>query len=89
MTTVLTDLIEENALTPEQVIDAFFTLHSRESVSLVLLETFQGYAVNQNKGALKTGVSEEQIAVLFDSMIALVKAVDRLRENGTIKQSSV
>ncbi len=73
-----------NTQAPIAVLESFFNTHTTDEVKLTLLETLQGYALNENKGFLKLEISEEQITIMFDSLIALVGAVEMLMEEGKI-----
>ena len=73
-----------NSQTPVQVLKLFFDHHSTDQVRLTLLETMQGYALNEKKGFLDLNMDEQQIAEVFDGLIALVGAVQTLMDDGKI-----
>lgn len=65
--------------TPEQVVRVFLELYDQEEVRVQLWEAFRGFAVNDEKGLLALRVEEQELALLFDQLIDLVGAVERLR----------
>jgi hypothetical protein len=73
-----------NSQTPVQVLKSFFDHHSTDQVRLTLLQTMQNYALNENKGFLDLNMDEQQIAEVFDGLIALVGAVQTLMDDGKI-----
>jgi hypothetical protein len=73
-----------NSQTPVQVLKSFFDHHSADQVRLTLLQTMQGYALNEKKGFLDLNMDEQQIAEVFDGLIALVGAVETLMDDGKI-----
>ena len=66
----------------QQVLEVFYDSYSLEKVKLVLLEVFQGYALNDKKGFLELGISEQEVGEVFDGLIELVGAVRTLAEQG-------
>ncbi|WP_156131521.1 hypothetical protein [Pedobacter kyungheensis] len=66
----------------QQVLEVFCESYSLEKVKLVLLEVFQGYALNDKKGFLELGISEQEVGEVFDGLIELVGAVRTLVEQG-------
>lgn len=51
----------------------------------MLLESFQGYALNDKKGFLELGIGEEEVGEVFDGLIELVVAVRVLMEEGKVE----
>ncbi|MGM9475231.1 hypothetical protein ACS5PU_02330 [Pedobacter sp. GSP4] len=79
------DGMEKTAVkTAQQVLEAFYGRYGLDSVRLILLESFQAYALNDKKGFLELGISEEEVAEVFDGLIGLVGAVLVLMEEGRI-----
>jgi hypothetical protein len=78
------DVENLNSQTPVQVLKSFFDHHSTDQVRLTLLQTMQGYALNEKKGFLDLNMDEQQIAEVFDGLIALVGAVETLMDDGKI-----
>ncbi|MET3982036.1 hypothetical protein ABIB62_004652 [Mucilaginibacter sp. UYP25] len=76
---------QSNTDEPLKVLQAFFNAHSVDAVKLALLTALQGYALNEKKGFLEPGFSEEDITEMFDSLIALVAAVEKLTIQGRIE----
>jgi hypothetical protein len=70
------DVENLNSQTPVQVLKSFFDHHSTDQVRLTLLQTMQGYALNEKKGFLDLNMDEQQIA--------LVGAVETLMDDGKI-----
>ena len=66
----------------QQAIEVFCESYSLEKVKLVLLEVFQGYVLNDKKGFLELGISEQEVGEVFDGLIELVGAVRTLAEQG-------
>lgn len=66
----------------QQALEVFCESYSLEKVKLVLLEVFQGYALNDKKGFLELGISEQEVGEVFDGLIELVGAVRTLAEQG-------
>jgi hypothetical protein len=64
---------------PEQVVRVFLELYDQEKVRLQLWEVFRGFAVNDDKGLLALRVEELDVALLFDQLVDLVGAVQRLK----------
>ena len=71
--------------TARQVLDLFYDRYNVDMVRLVLLESFQGYALNDRKGILDLGVGEQEVAEVFDGLIELVVAVRVLIEEGKVE----
>ncbi|KIA90923.1 hypothetical protein OC25_23780 [Pedobacter kyungheensis] len=69
----------------QQLLEAFYDGYSTEKVKLVLLEAFQGYALNNRKGFLELGISEQEVCEVFDGLIELVGAVRVLMDWGKIE----
>ncbi len=66
----------------QQAIEVFCESYSLEKVKLVLLEVFQGYVLNDKKGFLELGISEQEVGEVFDGLIELVGALRTLVEQG-------
>ncbi|WP_316824724.1 hypothetical protein [Pedobacter miscanthi] len=71
--------------TAQQVLELFYGKYSADKVKLVLLESFQGYALNDRKGFLDLGIGEQEVSEVFDGLIELVMAVWTLMEEGKIE----
>lgn len=70
--------------TAQQVLELFYDHYSIDKIKLVLLESFQGYALNDKKGFLELNISEQEVSDVFDGLIELVTAVRTLIEEGKI-----
>ncbi|QNN42953.1 hypothetical protein [Pedobacter roseus] len=70
--------------TAHQVLELFYGKYSVDKIKLVLLESFQGYALNEKKGFLNLGISEQDVGEVFDGLIEMVEAVRALIEDGNI-----
>ena len=70
--------------TARQALELFYGKYSADKVKLVLLASFQGYALNDQKGFLDLGASEQEVAEVFDGLIELVVAVRVLMEEGKV-----
>ncbi|QDW25228.1 hypothetical protein FFJ24_010560 [Pedobacter sp. KBS0701] len=71
--------------TAQQVLELFYDRYNVDKVKLVLLESFQGYALNDKKGFLELGIGEEEVGEVFDGLIELVVAVRVLMEEGKVE----
>jgi hypothetical protein len=71
--------------TAQQVLELFYDNYSVDKIKLVLLESFQGYALNDKKGFLDLGVSEQEVGEVFDGLIELVVAVRTLMKDGKVE----
>lgn len=71
--------------TAQQVLESFYEHYSVDKIKLTLLESFQGYALNDNKGFLDLNISEQEVGDVFDGLIDLVTAVRTLMEQGKIE----
>lgn len=71
--------------TARQVLELFYDRYGVDKVRLVLLASFQGYALNDKKGFLDLGASEREVAEVFDGLIELVVAVRVLMEEGKVE----
>ena len=71
--------------TAQQVLELFYRHYSDHKIKLTLLESFQGYALNDKKGFLKLNISEQEVSDVFDGLIELVTAVRTLMEQGKIE----
>jgi len=72
-------------LSARQVLELFYDHYGIDKIRLVLLEVFQGYLLNDKKGFLELGISEEEVGEVFDGLIGLVGAVRALMEEGVIE----
>ena len=71
--------------TAQQVLELFYDKFSVDKIRLTLLESFQGYALNDKKGFLELNISEQEVCDVFDGLIELVVAVRTLMEEGKIE----
>lgn len=71
--------------TAQQVLESFYEHYSVDKIKLTLLESFQGYALNDKKGFLDLNISEQEVSNVFDGLIDLVTAVRTLIEQGKIE----
>ncbi|WP_426328719.1 hypothetical protein [Pedobacter sp. R-06] len=71
--------------TAQQVLESFYEHYSVDKIKLTLLESFQGYALNDNKGFLDLNISEQEVSDVFDGLIELVTTVRTLMEQGKIE----
>jgi len=71
--------------TAQQVLTMFYDHYSLDSIKLALLESYQGYALNDKKGFLELNISEQEVSDVFDGLIELVTAVRTLMEQGKIE----
>lgn len=71
--------------TAQQVLELFYRHYSDHKIKLTLLESFQGYALNDKKGFLELNISEQEVSDVFDGLIDLVTAVRTLMEQGKIE----
>ncbi|CAH0135380.1 hypothetical protein SRABI27_00140 [Pedobacter sp. Bi27] len=71
--------------TAQQVLESFYEHYNVDKIKLTLLESFQGYALNEKKGFLELKISEQEVSDVFDSLIDLVTAVRTLMEQGKIE----
>ncbi|TBO42244.1 hypothetical protein [Pedobacter kyonggii] len=71
--------------TAQQVLELFYRHYSDHKIKLVLLESFQGYALNDKRGFLELNISEQEVGDVFDGLIELVTAVRTLMEQGKIE----
>ncbi|CAH0135260.1 hypothetical protein SRABI36_02532 [Pedobacter sp. Bi36] len=71
--------------TTQQVLESFYEHYNVDKIKLTLLESFQGYALNEKKGFLELKISEQEVSDVFDSLIDLVTAVRTLMEQGKIE----
>jgi hypothetical protein len=76
------NLIEQSVLTPDEVVDAFLGACAADRVEKQLWEVFR-YAVLgglKETGVVEDRLSAEEVASLFDQLMALVRALEALRE---------
>lgn len=71
--------------TAQQVLESFYEHYSVDKIKLTLLESFQGYALNDKKGFLDLNISEQEVSEVFDGLIDLATAVRTLMEQGKIE----
>lgn len=71
--------------TAQQVLTMFYDHYSLDSIKLTLLESYQGYALNDKKGFLELNISEQEVSDVFDGLIELVTAVQTLIDQGKIE----
>ncbi len=71
--------------TAQQVLELFYDHYSIDKIKLTLLESFQGYALNDKKGFLELNISEQEVSDVFDGLIDLVTAVRTLMVQGKIE----
>jgi len=71
--------------TAQQVLESFYDHYSVDKIKLVLLEVFQGYALNDKVGFLELDISEQEVGEVFDGLIELIAAVQTLMEEGKVE----
>ena len=71
--------------TTQKVLELFFDNYNLDKIKLVLLDSFQGYALNDKKGLLELNISEQEVSEVFDGLIELVLAVRTLMDEGKIE----
>mgnify|MGYP006951074640 CR=1 FL=1 len=71
--------------TAQQVLESFYEHYSVDKIKLTLLESFQGYALNDKNGFLDLNISEQEVSDVFDGLIELVTAVRALMVQGKIE----
>jgi hypothetical protein len=71
--------------TAQQVLTIFYNHYTIDKIKLTLLESFQGFALNDKKGFLELNISEQEVSEVFDGLIDLVTAVRTLIEQGKIE----
>lgn len=71
--------------TARQVLELFYDRYGVDKIKLMLLASFQGYTLNDRKGFLELGASEQEVAEVFDGLIELVVAVRVLIEEGKVE----
>jgi hypothetical protein len=69
----------------QQVLELFFDHYTSDKIKLVLLESFQGYALNEKRGFLELNIGEQEVSDVFDGLVDLVTAVRTLMEQGKIE----
>jgi hypothetical protein len=77
------DLNDFSIRTPEQMIRVFYSLFDHTKVKEELWEVFRRLAVNDEKGIYALDEWESKTASLFDNLINLVDAVEKLRQGVT------
>jgi len=71
--------------TAQQVLESFYEHYSVDKIKLTLLESFQGYTLNDKNGFLDLNISEQEVSDVFDGLIELVTAVRTLMVQGKIE----
>ena len=71
--------------TAQQVLKLFYDNYSLDKIKLTLLESFQGYSLNDKKGFLELNIGEQEVCDVFDGLVDLVVAVRTLMEQGKIE----
>lgn len=71
--------------TAQQVLESFYEHYNVDKIKLTLLESFQGYALNDKKSFLDLNISDQEVSEVFDGLIDLVTAVRTLIEQGKIE----
>jgi hypothetical protein len=79
MPAIVIDLKDFGVREPDQIVRVFYTLYRPESVKLLLWQVFSKYATNDEKGIAALDKEEALVAVLFDHLIDLVEAIEKLR----------
>ena len=80
---IVVDLNDFSVRTPEQMIRVFYSLYNHDSVKADLWEIFRAVAVNDEKGIHALEDWETRTALLFDHIVNLVDAVEKLRQGVT------
>jgi len=75
------NLKDANVRTPDQVLRVFFGLYSPGTVELGLWKAFGGLAVRTGQIEGYELMDMEAVAILFDQLIALVRAIDVLKDD--------
>jgi len=71
--------------TAQEVLELFYGRYGVDRIKLVLLGSFQAYALNEKKVFLELGFGEREVAEVFDGLVDLVAAVRVLMEEGKIE----
>jgi hypothetical protein len=87
MDAIIVDLKDFAVRTPEQVVRVFYQLYNRETVKTALWNLFVSISVGQNNDPDR--FDEAKSALLFDQLIALVEAVEKLRSGESDAQHCV
>ena len=77
MAAIIVDLKDFAVRTPEQVVRVFYSLYNRETVKTALWHLFVSMSVSKDKDP--ASYDEAKSALLFDHLISLVEAVEKLR----------
>lgn len=85
MTSSGDNLDKPSSKSAQRVLELFYDRYSVDKVKVLLLESFQGYALNDKKGFLKLGIGEQEVGEVFDGLIGLVVAVRVLMEEGKVE----
>ncbi len=85
MTSSGDNLGKPSSKSAQQVLELFYGKYSADKVKLVLLESFQSYALSDRKGFLHLGVGEQEVGEVFDGLIELVVAVRTLMQEGKVE----
>jgi hypothetical protein len=78
---VVIDLKDMDTRTPEQVLRVFFRMYDPWAVELALREIYGKLTVSIKQQAGLSDMDPENAAILFDQLIALVKAIDLLKDD--------
>lgn len=65
--------------TPEQVIRVFYEMYDSTEVRELLFEVFALLAVSERKGVPTLEGREDRVTLLFDQLVFLAEAVEKLR----------
>lgn len=86
---MIVDLNDFSVRTPEQMVRIFYSLFNYDTVRTELWELFRMLAVNDEKGIKALEDWEGRTALLFDHLINLVDAVEKLRMGATVAERCV
>jgi hypothetical protein len=78
---VVVDLKDMHTRTPEQVLRVFFRMYDPWAVELALRVIYGKLTVSLKQQAGLSDMDLENTAILFDQLIALVKAIDLLKDD--------
>jgi hypothetical protein len=76
---VVVDLKDFGVRTPGQVVRIFYEMYGSAGVKEELLQVFALLAVSERKGIPAMEGCEEQVIRLFDQLVFLVEAIEKLR----------
>jgi len=86
---IVVDLNDFSVRTPEQIIRIFYSLYDYGKVKEELWEVFRKVAINDERGVGALEDVEARTALLFDHLMNLVQAVERLRQGVTDAENCV